>query len=579
MTKKKRLRKLERLKKIDELANPINQSIIKNENTHAIPLLEKINFGNIQIVRPKTTSEWANKIAAEAHLRAAYEAGFYTELESINEILTYLVAFFESRLDNAITHLSSWELLHFLLHEYGVARKIVDMHRRGHLSAAEEKKWVSECQFTRRAYKFLCERVVLLSPKQTVTSSKNVATLASFYDDAIISAEQLINFSVTSDQTYHLFPDTSVFEILPKGMDHYWDLRLANESTTDSLLKKIQERIGKDAKSRDSNFKGTSFDENFQLHDSIIGDAFEEIWGIRYANAVKALASVPKISSPGELGICCVRRSELIHAVALNEETTLDAVEKIFSGFLLSAENMKGEARHFWNPKNEYRAYRRGMFEIGDNSDKRITWSKEMYIECWFMLLRSTAYGIVPPEWKHSSLNTPLGTLKNECGKWFERVVRDRMRSMGMEAICSRRSFGLGPQRIESVHGEIDLVAYSEKEQLLIIGECKMTMTGAEPKFFRDELEDFVRKPKSHANRFRKKLVWIQENIDSFCIALDSAKEFGCKIRPTHIAPVMITFIPSIASYFISDFPCVALSELVDDYKEKDRWEYLRIPI
>ena len=36
----------------------------------------------------------------------------------------------------------------------------------------------------------------------------------------------------------------------------------------------------------------------------------------------------------------------------------------------------------------------------------------------------------------------------------------------------------------------------------------------------------------------------------------------------------MVTLYPTYASYFIADYPCVALSELMTAYRENESWPY-----
>jgi hypothetical protein len=188
----------------------------------------------------------------------------------------------------------------------------------------------------------------------------------------------------------------------------------------------------------------------------------------------------------------------------------------------------------------------------------------------------STAYGFLPPEWNDPGLLSAVGTLQGKCGRWFEEVVSTCVNSQGLKAINSRKSLGRKEDKIQFPCGEIDLLAYSPEEKLLIVGESKMTLAGSEPKFFRDELEDFVRKEKAYANKFRRKIEWVKSNVDLVCKALNSTNEFSGSVAIENIAPVMVTFRPTIASYYIHDFPCVSLSEFMHDLKERGSWPYPR---
>lgn len=588
MTKKKRLRKLRRLNKFEQRRRNKSNLGIQNRNmaqpkitlTNDGILFESstemrfVDFGGVKLVRPKIFSEAENKRKSDFHLRSKYPTGTYTVAAQINEILNYQVSYFEKRLDTALRSISSRFCLHFIFLQYDKSKTIEKLYTSGLLNELEHEKWRNDCSYTRRAFKFLCERIVMLNPPIFEDCQATESEIPDLYDEAIICAEELVAFSMHSDQTRYLFPEMTEFTVLPEGDDIYWELSLTDTRITESMSSDIQIRVAKDAKIRDSFFSGTAFDQDWEKHDEIIGEAFEKMSGVRYATAVQALATVPKMTKPNEIGICFIPKSRLIEGLAKNTNTTILAIEKIISGFLLSAKNMSGDAKNFWNPKSVYRAYRRGIFEIGNDSTKHLTWSDSMFNECLFMLLVSMAYGALPPEWSHPELQISVSKLQNACGNWFEQVVLLQAQALGLQAIRSRKSLGKGQCRIECEYGEIDLIAYSEKEKLLVIGECKMTMVGAEPRFFRDELDDFVRSKKSYAAKFRKKIDWTVKNLPKICHALESTQEFSCAIEPDTVAPIMVTFMPSISKYFIEDFPCVSLSEFVSDYKNLGKWAY-----
>jgi len=587
MTKKKRLRKLRRSKEVEQSNGKTSVDIVQpritltNKGILIEPGTELRfnNFGGVKIARPKVFSEAENKRKADFHLRSKYPTGTYKDTTQINEILNYQVSYFEERVDKALRAISSRFCLHFLFIQYDASKKIEKLYNDNQLSETDREKWRNECSYTRRAYKFLCERIVMLKPHIFDDCAARETEIPDLYDEAIICAEELIAFSMHSDQTRYLFPEITEFTVLPEGDDIYWDLSLTDTRITESMTIDIQKRVAHDAKIRTSYFSGTAFDQDWEKHDEIIGEAFQKMSGMRYATAVRSLAIIPKMSRANDIGVCFIPQNRLIEGIAQNMNTAVAAVEKVVSGFVLSAENMSSDAKNFWNPKTIYRAYRRGLFEIGDGPSKHLTWSDSMFKESWFMLLISVAYGILPPEWSHPDLQVAVSKLQNACGNWFEQVVLSQVKSLGLQAIRSRKSFGQGQSRIESLYGEIDLIAYCERERLLVIGECKMTMSGAEPRFFRDELDDFVRSKKSYASKFQKKVNWLIDNLSEVCKALESTNEFNCAIAPRTVAPIMVTFLPSISKYFIPEFPCVALSEFIVDYKTLGQWAYLKVEI
>ena len=113
--------------------------------------------------------------------------------------------------------------------------------------------------------------------------------------------------------------------------------------------------------------------------------------------------------------------------------------------------------------------------------------------------------------------------------------------------------------------------SYHAPQELLVLIEAKMTMTGLEARFWRDDLDEFVFRQGSYAERFRRKLSWVSENRAAIATAL------GC--GPVgRIGAAMLTLYPCIASTFIPDFPCVSLTEFMLDYERAKQWPYRLVP-
>lgn len=74
--------------------------------------------------------------------------------------------------------------------------------------------------------------------------------------------------------------------------------------------------------------------------------------------------------------------------------------------------------------------------------------------------------------------------------------------------------------------------------------------------------------------QLRRKLSWVRDNLGSVCKALSSQLVANPVIEPTQIAGALVTLHPTYASYFIADFPCVPLTELIDGFKDKGGWPY-----
>jgi hypothetical protein len=199
-----------------------------------------------------------------------------------------------------------------------------------------------------------------------------------------------------------------------------------------------------------------------------------------------------------------------------------------------------------------------------------------MASEALTILRAGVAFKRLPPEWCSPDVSTALERISNEAGKWFEGVVRDDLATVGVRGVAGRQSLGQGAGllRIPEAVGEIDYLGYSERERLLVVAECKCVNEGSEPKYFRDSLNDFVQKRDSYRAQFLRKVEWVQQNTAAICQALATEPGFPRAVAPTRLATTLVTLYPSIATHFITEFPCRSITELMLDYEAASRWPY-----
>ena len=253
----------------------------------------------------------------------------------------------------------------------------------------------------------------------------------------------------------------------------------------------------------------------------------------------------------------------------MNFNPSRTAVEHAIDGFTITPANLAVERRVVWNPKQESRAYRRGFFVFPHESGPHLAFSREMAKESLMQLVFWVCFKRLPPEWRKEETVSALDALAHGASEWFEGVVRQNLQALGFVGQRVRRTLGTGTQRVQIPDnvGEIDFLGYHAPQELLVLIEAKMTMTGLEARFWRDDLDEFVFRQGSYAERFRRKLSWVSENRAAIATAL------GC--GPVgRIGAAMLTLYPCIASAFIPDFPCVSLTEFMLDYERAKQWPY-----
>jgi hypothetical protein len=529
------------------------------------------SIGGIQIFRPRSSSEWDIRIASERHLRSRFTIRKYDNKDDINSILQHQFAFYSNELGKLLPVVASRDFLEFVLFQFDLATQIEQLYKEGELSKAEDERWKEIGGVIRRALKYIAERVVLLYPDEAPSGDTELLLPAA--ERIWICAEEMVNLYMESDQTFSLFPDDISLEILPVGEHDYFAVELRKNCSD------IHARVRYDLSNRHRFISDQSVLFDIEEHDKIIGKALKDTIGVSYREALGIIAEIIRGAQPASNGfpVPFIHKAQILDLCAERLDFARDEIKKVVAGFTISKQQMELEGREVWKPKQEYRAYRRGFFEFPHPSGEHLAFSKEMAAECFAILRRGVIFGQFPAEWRSESVNKSLSALSNLVGEHFEKVVEENLRTINFIGLRSaKKSIGVGEKRIVIPPdvGEIDFVGYSEVERIILIAECKIIRDSFEPRFFRDDVSDFVRSKKAYINQLRKKVEWARDNQASIYEALVSTGLYKGSVEPEYLAGALITYLPTIASCFIDDFPCISLTELMLDYESTGSWPY-----
>jgi hypothetical protein len=371
-----------------------------------------------------------------------------------------------------------------------------------------------------------------------------------------------------------IFPKDTTIEIYPEGSTPFWELKLHKTYN-------LNQDVRRDTANRNS-FVGPEISSpllNIDQHDQILGSALKDTIGASYKEAIRALRMVIEGSqpAPGGFPTLFIHSSNLVDIVSSQTLLPVKTVKTILNGFTITKTAMESEGRELWKPKQEYRAFRRAFFEMPHSSGMHIAFSKRMAMECWLQLTLNVVFNQFPIEWRSQSVDSGLATLSNLAGTWFENTVEKNLRRIGfigLRSIKKRIGENQNAIYIPGDVGEIDFLGYSENGRLMIVAECKMVQGSYEAKFFRDDMSDFVTSKKSYLNKFRRKVEWVIQNRDAVISALSSSGIYSNAVEPGSIVTAIITFFPNIAQYFIHEYPCISLTNLMLDYQEAGKWPY-----
>lgn len=177
----------------------------------------------------------------------------------------------------------------------------------------------------------------------------------------------------------------------------------------------------------------------------------------------------------------------------------------------------------------------------------------------------------LPPEWLRPETQSALERLSKKASDWFERLVADFLSLRGVEGRkCKDEVQGSGSAiPIPPDVGEIDFLGFLSSERLLVIAECKMVEDRTEPKFWRDDLAEFVTQRDSYEIKFLKKINWVSHQKKQIVRLFKSYP--GGAYR---VAPVLLTLNPHFVGQLVTNFRCVSLAEFLMDFDAAGKWPY-----
>ena len=523
---------------------------------------------NSGIWRPSNKIETEIRIRVETLIRSKYRHGVYKERDAINAIIKDYFGFYERILKSTLPKIASFELMTHVLEQYDVSCN-VDINE---LIGPERKWWANEGPYLRRALKYLAERTLMLWSENPVIEFDE-----SFFDKldfCMVCAEQLVWLSILSEQTFSIFPEETVLEILPPNQDFWFDLRI--EDAEKYLAS--QQRIANDTQVRKQYIDESRTFFNEERIKSHLDEHFEHALGMKISDVFDFISNlnsnVTILEENGNMPF--VSEEQILAALQQDYALTINQAKVVLEGISLRKSKMLEEGREIWKPKQEYRAYFRPFFEIPHETGVHFIWSQGMARESIHFMYIRLAHKLLPNEWKQRSLNKPLGDYEKQITKEFENIVIENLRKVRLSAARFNKCIGSGPGKlyIPNQVGEIDLLAFCPDNGLLIVGDCKVVKAASEPVHFRDDLTKFVNGKKNYIGQVNRKTDWILGNLKALEKSLQTSSDFPDDIAVKSVAPILVTYYPSFASYFVANVPIVALTELMTSLKSYKGWEF-----
>lgn len=519
--------------------------------------------------RPSKEVEVSVRKAYEAEIYEKFEIGTFHEKDIVGEILKAGFSYYESLLSTYLEKSASIDMLAFILSEYDGYLELSLKHKKNELEEEESSFWVEYGSKSKRAIKYLAEKIVCHLPNEVSRDLDHVEALSYCW----IAAEEMVSLYMIREVSYSLFPEDCYVIISERTNYNFIEFKC------DKLEKAIGEMNVNDFIRKSTNQEIFPFD--YHKQNDFLGEAFKNHFKLDYSTTLGLIQHLINAFEENGSDIRSFRFVKNNMVAALSEDfqkydVNKDIVLNILSGFSLSKNNLT--KRVLYKPKQEYRAFGRSLFEIETENGCEILFSKRMASEELTQLIVSVCFRKLPKEWIDlgPDVKKSLDKLSNYAGSWFESFLLSFLNERKVQHVKSLKKIKVDGKTefIPDGVGEIDIIAIVGESLHLI--ECKMVQFSSEPTRYVDDVVKFTRGEKSYAQKFRRKINWVKENFGKIIKHLENV---GVDVKNVkEVKPYMVTYYPTIAASLINDFVCLDHLDYIENHYKSGKEEFLAPP-
>ena len=441
---------------------------------------------------------------AETNLRRRFTPGVYTDAQQINEILKHQFEFYAERVKRLMKKLASRDFMEFLLYQYDLTTEVQNLNLHDEQGAG----WKELGPELRRGLKYLAEQTALRAPPESTVMS--VQRLKTTVGEAIFCALQMVRAYHFSDVTYGLFPTHTRLEIFPANHPQPFSLSAIPPLT--DVFSNFGERLARHVKNQQQFCPKLTIDIDPVAQTKVLDPYFHRGFGMSFKNFCGVLTHVIEdpLTLPTRYPIPFCHLGKLLAEITKSDVSPKTA-QLVVAGFTLSRAVMAAEGREMWNVKQNHRAFRRPLFEFPHYTGKHLVWSRGMARESILALMSGATFQKLPSEWLIPEVRAGLSALSNQTGLWFENLAIENLSRLGLNGKHYKTNIPIngGFLEVPAEVGEIDFLAGAPAQQMMILAEFKMVEMATEPKFYRDDVSQFVTKKNSYTSRFQRKIKWI----------------------------------------------------------------------
>lgn len=532
-----------------------------------------------KIYDPNQNSRVELRHECEDYLRKRYKPGIYKGTEA-NNISKYLFGFYNSKFIEEIQEMDNDYFVYFTLYQYDLATKINKSFRNNQLTTEASSYWKENGPLYRRTLSYLLEG--LISNLEISNNPKNTIIKAfESYDRLFILSEKAIKNSIISNEIFYL-NDSYKLRINPIGSETYIEtIETVKSRNYSDLHKTYVEQSTRDINLRNKYISGLPYESDWKKHGKFLNESFKEIFDLDYYEAMYLLSDIIKNSKPIECtnDIPLVNKSNFIDDIISQIGIDKDKVHRFFNGLILSKKDLRKNKRSFIKFKQEYRSNRRPFLQFEKQNTTYLTWSTEMLIERLDFLDNDFIFKNIPSEWRKGGINKAVNYISNDAGRWFEKQVKENLLKVGINGDHIKDKFHTGQESLNcKIIGGLDFLGYSNNDNILILIECKYINSGFEPKTYYNDIVSFTDPKNGYISRLDEKVEWIMDNF--IYVKRDLSKRMSISIPDScnTIGISFFTYVKTFAYAFIDNYPCISLTEFMENYEKEKKW-YLKTGI
>lgn len=521
----------------------------------------------IMVFNPNPALRIQIKKETETELRNNFNPGTYTDLEKITNILKTLYKFQYNKICEIIKGVNSKNVISFLLYQY----EIVNNNSR-------QNNLPQNLVLFKETILYLIDLIV--ENKQFEDSDAIYFYETEFFNKIWIYAENAIEYSNARNFSQKIGKEDVQLIISPEDSPNFITHNILTKNF-DELLEfdKIKK---KNIELRDKYLNGKDLQKKILeiLYDEKRIDLKKEfgLSYIEFENIVLTwVQNSKKIENPQN--IPCLFDS---HITSISEagKISFDKIEALFNGITSSWVISQFRKREIWNYVQQERSRKRPLIKINYNGKFFRLFSPAMLGDRICDIAEDiilSPQDRLPKEWDRGLIKRQLSKANNEIGKWFEHLTIDLLKSIDILGFKPGNTIRLSANETIQINSQIgppDFIGFSQKDNAIIIIECKLLDCVFESKGIQGELKKFLSGKKDYTQKLKEKINWIQENHSSIKKAINYTCKISVPQECEHIYYCFVTYYPTTLRYFYNEIPSPTLVELVDLYLKRQKWPF-----